>query len=313
MASERVVLYENLRTPSYTPFYLAHVEGLYEAEGIDVELRLAPAPARTAEGLVEGRADVAFGGPMRVMMHHDAAHRAGRTSPLVCFAQVVARDPFILVGRTPNPAFRFEDLIGPRVAVAVDVPTPWMTLFDDLERAGIDPASLNRTPDAPMGANAVAFERGEIDVVQVFEPYADRLVSSGAGHVWHRFSRRGDVAFTSFYTTLRYAEERRGTCTALVRAIAAALLRIHEAPAETIAERVGPAFFPDLPAGALARIVAAYRAARLWPRTPALPAAAWARLKAALLAGGLITYDVPYALAVDEQLSSAAGPPAGGA
>ena len=307
MVGEKVVLCENLRTPSYTPFYLAHVEGLFEAEGLDVELRLSPAPARTAEGLVEGRADVAFGGPMRVMMHHDAAHRAGRTSPLVCFAQVVARDPFMLVGRTPNPSFRFEDLIGPRVAVAVDVPTPWMTLFDDLDRAGIDPASLNRTPDAPMAANTAAFERGEIDVVQVFEPYADRLVSTGAGHVWHRFSRRGDVAFTSFYTTRRRAEERRGACIALVRAISAALVRIREEAAETTAERVGPAFFPELPAGALARIVAAYRDADLWPRTPALPAAAFARLKAALLAGGLITHDVPYALAVDEELS-AVGP-----
>ena len=307
MAREKIVLYENLRTPSYAPFYLAQVEALYEAEGLDVELRLSPAPARTAEGLVEGRADVAFGGPMRVMMHHDAAHHAGRASPLVCFAQVVARDPFMLVGRTPNPTFRFEDLVGPRVAVAVDVPTPWMTLFDDLDRAGIDPASLNRAPDAPMADNAAALERGEIDVVQVFEPYADRLVSTGAGHEWHRFSRRGDVAFSSFYTTRHRAEERRGACTALVRAIAAALGRIHQAPAETIAGIVGPAFFPDLPAGALARIIAAYRAARLWPRTPALPAAAFARLKAALLAGGLITYDVPYALAVDAALS-AAGP-----
>ena len=112
MSGERVVLYENLRTPSYIPFYLAHVEGLFEGEGIDVDLRLSPAPARTVEGLVEGRADVAFGGPMRVMMHHDVEHRAGRTSPLVCFGQVVARDPFILVGRTPNPAFRFEDWLG---------------------------------------------------------------------------------------------------------------------------------------------------------------------------------------------------------
>ena len=310
MTGEKVVLYENLRTPSYAPFYLAQVEGRFASEGLDVELRLSPAPARTAEGLVEGCADVAFGGPMRVMMHHDAAHRSGRTSPLVCFGQIVARDPFMLVGRTPNPAFRFEDLVGPRVAVAVDVPTPWMTLFDDLDRAGIDPASLNRTPDAPMAENAAAFERGEIDVVQVFEPYADRLVSTGAGHVWHRFSRRGDVAFTSFYATRHYVEKQRGVCTALVRAMSAALLRIREAPVETIAGAVGPEFFPDLPAGALARIIAAYRAAELWPRTTALPAAAFVRLKAALLAGGLIEHDVSYALAVDAELAAPA--PRGG-
>ena len=103
MTRERVVLYENLRACSYTPFYLAHVEGPFEAKGLEVEMRLAPDPSETVRGLIEGRADVAFGGPMRVMMHHDAAHRAGENCPLVCFGQVVARDPFVLVGRTPNP------------------------------------------------------------------------------------------------------------------------------------------------------------------------------------------------------------------
>ena len=156
-----------------------------------------------------------------------------------------------------------------------------------------------------MAENADALERGEVDVVQVFEPHADRLVSGGAGHVWHRFSTRGEVAFTSFYTTRRYAAERRGVCLALVRAIAATLDRLHDVPPGETADRIGPAFFPDLPAGALARIVSGYRAAGLWPRTPALPAAAFVRLKAALLAGGLTMYDVPYAHAVDEELSSA--------
>ena len=106
-----------------------------------------------------------------------------------------------------------------------------------------------------MAENADALERGEVDVVQVFEPHADRLVSGGAGHVWHRFSTRGEVAFTSFYTTRRYAAERRGVCLALVRAIAATLDRLHDVPPGETADRIGPAFFPDLPAGALARIV----------------------------------------------------------
>src|SRR3546814_10293810 len=86
---------------------------------------------------------------MRVMLHHDADHDC----PLVCFGQVVSGEPFVLVGRTPKPDFRFADLAhsadrpGPRIGVAVDVPTPWMTMQDDLRRAGIDPASLNRAPD----------------------------------------------------------------------------------------------------------------------------------------------------------------------
>ena len=308
MTNERIVLYENLRACSYTPFYLAKLTGLFEEQGLHVDLQLSPSPRETAQGLVEKRADVSFGGPMRVMMHHDAAHARGESSPLVCFAQVVARDPFVLVGRTPKPSFRLSDLIGLRIGVAVDVPTPWMMLYDDLDRAGIHPTALMRAPDASMPDNAAALERGEIDVVQVFEPHADRLVSRGHGHVWHRFSTRGDIAFTTFYTTRQFAEERRSACQALTCAIAAALERLHAMePAETAA-LVGPTFFPDIPLDSFARIVDQYREARLWPRTPSLPAAAYARLKAALLAGGLITYDVSYDDAVDGALSELQAP-----
>ena len=308
MAGENIVLYENLRACSYTPFYLAQLARLFEAHGLQVDLRLSPSPPETAQGLIDGRADISFGGPMRVMMHHDAAHARGEASPLVCFAQIVARDPFVLVGRVPNREFRFADLVGPRVGVATDVPTPWMLLYDDLDRAGIDPAALTRTPDAPMAENAAALKRGEIDVAQLYEPYAEGLVSGGHGHVWHRFSARGDIAYTTFYTTRRFAAERRDACVALARAMAAALTRLHAAaPAETAA-LVGPAFFPELPLERFERIVAQYREAGLWPRGIALPAAAYTRLKAALLTGGLISCDVPYDDAVDAALSQPGAP-----
>ena len=121
-------------------------------------------------------------------------------------------------------------------------------------------------------------------------------------------SRRGDIAFTTFYTTRRFAAERRGACMALGGAMAAALERLHaREPAETAA-LVGPAFFPELPLESFARIVARYREARLWPRGTALPVAAYARLKAALLAGGLIARDVPYDDAVDAELCEPGAP-----
>jgi len=203
--SRPIILYENLRTVVYTPFYLAIVRGEWAKEGIEVDTRLSPATTETAEGLIAGRADVSWGGPMRVMLHHDR----DPDCPLVCFGQVVARDPFILVGRTPNPAFRFADLVGPRLAIASDVPTPWMCFQDDLRRAGIHPASLDHVPEAPMADNLARFRAGEIDVVQLFEPYAS-LAVAGGGHVWHRFATRGDVSYTTFYTTRRFLQAGAG-------------------------------------------------------------------------------------------------------
>jgi NitT/TauT family transport system substrate-binding protein len=235
------------------------------------------------------------------MLHHDA----DPDCPLVCFAQVVARDPFILVGRERKRRFRFSDLIGRRVAVATEVPTPWLTFQDDLARAGIDPASLDRAADRPMTENLAALEAGEVDVIQVFEPYADRAVRSGVGHLWHRFATRGDIAYTSFYTTRRFAEEEREVCRALVRGIAHTQQALHRDAPAAIAKSIA-GFFPETQVAELARVIAGYRASGLWAETPALPAAAFGRLKAALLSGGLIERDVPYEQVVDAELSNAA-------
>lgn len=299
----RVVLYENLRTLVYVPFYLAAARGFWAREGIDVEVRLSADTTETAEGLLAGRADVSWGGPMRVMMHHDR----DPACPLVCFGQVVARDPFLLVGREPNDRFRFRDLEGLRVAVASEVPTPWMTFQDDLGRAGIEPGSLDRLPDAPMAENLRRLIDGEADVIQVFEPYATMAVQSGAGHIWHRFAERGDIGYTTFYTTRAFATGSREVCLGLMRGIGAALRAVREEPVGRIAEDVAE-LFPALPRTVVEPAIEGYRRSGLWARDTALPASAVVRLKAALLSGGLIGRDIPYDTITDASLTEGVPP-----
>lgn len=302
-----ITLFENMRAVPYVPFYLAAARGDWDRAGVEVRIVTSPATSQTAAALLDGRADVSWGGPMRVMLHHDA----DRDCPLVCFAQVVSGEPFVLVGREPNPGFRFADLAhsadrpGPRVGVAVDVPTPWMTFQDDLRRAGVDPAAINRAPDLPMAENAERLRRGEVDVVQLFEPHVDRAVAGGWGHVWHRFALRGDMSYTSFYTTRRFAAERREVCHALVRGIAAAQSALFAESPEAVAGQVA-GWFPDIEPAALARMVDGYRSSGVWARSPALPAATFVRLKASLLSGGLIAHDVPYDRAVDDAITAEA-------
>src|SRR4051812_25063584 len=137
-----------MRAVPYVPFYLALAGGFWKSEGLDIRHVVSPSTSRTATALLEGSVDVSWGGPMRVMMHHDA----DPACPLVCFGQVVARDPFLLVGRTRKATFRWHDLVGLRVAPAGDVPTPWMTFQDDLQRAG--PAAPPRARRGPGGRGA---------------------------------------------------------------------------------------------------------------------------------------------------------------
>jgi NitT/TauT family transport system substrate-binding protein len=68
----------------------------------------------------DGPVEVLWADPMRVMKHHDQNPR----SPLVCFVEIVCRDPFSIVGRYPYSHFRLADLAQMRVATVSEVPTP---------------------------------------------------------------------------------------------------------------------------------------------------------------------------------------------
>ncbi len=288
-------LYENLRTLSYAPYYLAEVWQHYEAQQLEVETIPSPAPPETARGLIEGRVDVSWGGPMRVLLNHDA----DPDCPLVCFGQVVGGDPFMLIGREPRRNFQFKDLCGLTVGVVSEVPTPWMTMQDDLGRAGIDPVTIQRGPPRTMSENVAALAAGELDVIQVMEPQAAIALSRPDAHLWHRFSIRGEVAFTTFYAPRAFIRKNPVVCRALVAALEASIAQLYQTPAEQVATLLQP-WFPDVAAARLSEAVRGYQAASLWTRDPAISPAHLARLKAALLSGGLITRDIPFEAVVDE-------------
>jgi len=81
----------------YAPFYATHVIGAYAAEGLAVELLPSLGVGLAEQALLDGAVEVLWAGPMRVMKHHDE----NPNSALVCFAKVVCRDPFSIVGQYP--------------------------------------------------------------------------------------------------------------------------------------------------------------------------------------------------------------------
>ena len=132
-------------------------------------------------------------------------------------------------------------------------------------------------------------------------PFVDDLCAASC-HVWHRFSVRGDIAYTTFYARRDFVATHRDACRRLVRGMAAAQASFHSASPEEAATAIA-IFFPDWSVPKLARMLAAYRQSELWAKTPDLPLSAFLRLKAALVSGGLITHDFPFDLIVDSGLS----------
>jgi NitT/TauT family transport system substrate-binding protein len=294
-----ITLQETLRGVFYAPFYVALAREAYAAQGVTVRFASAPSPGQAARGLLDGSVDVCWGGPMRVMQTY--AREPG--CDLVNFAEIVTRDPFLLLGRAPRPDFALGDLLGLRLGTVSEVPTPWLCLQEDLRRAGIDPALLNRVSDRSMADNAAALRRGEIDVVQVFEPFASALQADGAGHVWYAAARRGPTSYTTFYTRRALLRDQRDELRNMVRAIHRTLKWVAQVDGAAIANAIG-GFFPDVPPALLTASCNRYKTLGIWGADPVLPRIGYDRLLSGLVSGGFVSPGTPFEVAVDNSLAA---------
>jgi NitT/TauT family transport system substrate-binding protein len=293
-----ITLSENFRALFYTPFYAAHAIGAYAQQGVEVELRPSSDPNRTAAALRSGEVDVMWGGPLRVLLTHDA----DPASDVVCFCDVVARDPFFVIGREPRPLFRPADLTTVRLGSVSEVPTPWLCLQDDIRRDGADPGAVQLVTDGTMARNAAALREGRLDAVQVFQPYAEELLASGAGHLWYAAAGRGLTAYTTLVTRRSVLDRKRDELLAMVRAMYRTLRWIRATPGAEI-QRVLASYFPDVPPAIYAAAIDRYRALDLYGPDPVTRREGFDRLAAAMRSGGALKREVPFEECVDNSLA----------
>ena len=292
-----IKLKENFRAIFYAPFYAAHALGLFAKEAVEVELISSSAPGDGVSALLDGTADVTWGGPMRVMKANDPQP----SSPLVCFCEVVGRDPFYLIGGRHITKFALRDLSTLRFAAVSEVPTPWMCLQHDLREQGVDPSRLERAPARPMADNFAGLCKGELDVAQLFEPYPSMALQTGAGRILYAAAARGPTTYTTFIATRAAIERHRTAFAAMTRAMRhmREWLRGHDA--EKLGGIAAP-FFPDVATEILASALRRYAEAGIWSSTAESSRQGFARLGASLLSGGFISRTPIYQECVDESL-----------
>ncbi len=296
-----IVLSENFRAFFYSPFYAAYATGAFTDAGVEVVLKPSPSPEAAAQALRAGEVDVMWGGPLRVMIVQDREPGAD----LVCFCDVVARDPFFIIGAQPRPEFKFADLAPLKFATVCEVPTPWICLANDIRRAGVDPNSLDRVTDRTMAENEAALRAGTVDAIQVFQPHAERLIASGTGHIWNAAATRGLTAYTTLVTRRETLTRRADDLLAMTRAMHRALRWFARTPAPEIA-RLLKDFFPDVEPQIFAAAIARYRALGLWAADPVVRREGYDRLHAAMRAFGTLGRDIAFETCVDTKLAERA-------
>ena len=295
-----VTLIENFRAVFYAPFYAPIALGAYAAEGLEVVLKTSGDAARTASSLIAGEGDVSWGGPLRLMLALERDPRAGA----IAFCEAVGRDPFFLLGRAPNPEFRFEQLAGRKLAAVTEVPTPWLCLQHDLRLAGMDASRIRVIPGRSMAENVAALRSGEADVIQVFHPYAGGLLKEGTAHVWYAAATRGPVSYTTLNTTRAYAERNPEVLRKMCRSMYRSQKWIAAHGAAELAAALAD-FFPEIPRPILVTCFESYKKIGLWNRDPMLQREGFEWLRDAALADGLLKKKFAYEACVDMQHAEA--------
>ncbi|HEY5900319.1 MAG TPA: ABC transporter substrate-binding protein [Burkholderiales bacterium] len=284
---------ENFRAVFYAPFYAIRALELPEREGLTVEWLPSDTPGGTIQEVKRGGIDAQWGGPMRVLKDHDSP-----SPSLVCFAEVVWRDPFYVIGRENAARFQLKDLAEMRLGIVSEVATPWYCLRADLEDAGVDTAKLSAVRNLTMAQQLEALAAGKLDAVQVFEPYASRALADGNA-ILYAASSRGPTSYTTFITSRDAVSKRRAELAALQRATQAMLDWVaKEGPAELA--RVTAPFFPDVPQELLRAALERYHRAGLWSRATTLSKAGFERLAYSLHDGKFISRRATYAECVTD-------------
>ena len=291
---------ENFRALFYTPFYAMRQLGFAEREGLEIEWLGPGDPGGAITAVKQGEIDLTWGGPMRVMKDHNDTPDDGASLVSVC--EVVGRDPFYLLGRA-GPAdedsasggdiaqIDLRELPSLRMGVVSEVPTPWLCLQADLRAPGVDPASRLASGSVRTGLSMSqqmqAFREGQLDVVQLFEPFVSQLLTEGGARVIYAANRRGPTCYTTLIASRRTLERQRAAIAALAQALAKTRRWMAVNGAAELARVVAPCF-PDLSESLLVMSLERYLADGIWSAGTDVSREGFERLADALLAGGFI-------------------------
>ena len=285
----KIKIAENFRAIFYAPFYAMRALDLPAREGVEVEWLAPGSPGGAIDDVKRGTTDATWGGPMRVLKDHDSTPADGAS--LLCFGDVVTRDPFFLVGRADSAQFKLPDLAAMRLGVVSEVPTPWHCLRADLEDAGVDTAAMRAAgrlvTGLTMAQQMQALRAGGLDVAQLLEPHVSEALAEGAGRLLYTASGRGPTVYTTFICSRDSLVRRRDAFAAITRALGKLQSWMAaEGPAELA--HVTTPFFPDVPEALFKSSIERYYRDGIWAAETTVSKIGFERLAQSLHAGGFI-------------------------
>jgi NitT/TauT family transport system substrate-binding protein len=266
----------------YAPQYVAQAKGFFEAEGIDLEFSTAQGSDRGTAALLAGTADIALVGPETTVF----VHNQDTPNKVKIFAQMTTTDGSFLVARQPSPTFQWADVKGKSVIGWRPGSMPQLVAAAVLKQNGVDTVDYISNLSAP--AMAGAFQSGQGEYLQVFEPIVSQLEKAGAGYMVASVGKAyGDVPYTGYVATDEYIRENPEIVQAYANAVYRATLYLLNTDPETVGKEVAPYFEGTDPA-LLASSIRRYKEMGGWKATPVMNPADFDKLQALMVEGGVL-------------------------
>ena len=289
--TDKIVLNEVTRSVFYAPQYAAINQGFFEEEGIKLELTTGQGADKVMTAVISGQADIGFSGPEACIY----VYNEGKDDYAIVFAQLTKRDGSFLVGRQPEPDFKWENLRGKYIIGGRKVGVPEMTLEYVLRKHNLEPnVDLTVDTSVQFAVMAGAFTGGTGDYVALFEPTATMLEKEGKGYVLASIGQEsGEIPYTAYYAKKSFIEKNGDLIQRFTNAIYKGQKWVDSHSPREIAEAIKE-FFPDTDVDTLENVAKRYKDIDAWNKDPVMKESALELLQVVMEEAKVLDKRAPY-------------------
>ena len=282
---------EVTRSVFYAPQYVAINNGYFKEQGLQIELSTGQGADAVMTSVLSNQCDIGFAGPEASIY----VYNEGKEDYIEVFAQLTKKDGSLLVSRTEDKNFSWENLKGKTVIPGRKGGVPYMTLEYVLKKNGIDPEKDVVLDDSiKFDLMAGAFAAGNADYVTLFEPTASLTEQEGKGYVVASVGEEaGEIPYTAYFAKKSYIETNEDIIQSFTDAIYKGQTWVKEHTAEEIA-KVVQEFFPDTSIEMLTEAIQTYKDIDAWNETPVLEEESFNRLQEVMTLAGELENLAPY-------------------
>jgi len=288
---EKIALNEVTRSVFYAPQYVAINQGFFEEEGITLELSTNEGADKVMTAVISGQVDIGFSGPEACIY----VYNEGKEDYAVVFAQLTKRDGSFLVGREPEPDFKWENLKGKYIIGGRKGGVPEMTLEHVLRKHNLEPnVDLTVDTSVQFAVMAGAFTGGTGDYVTLFEPTATMLEKEGKGYVLASIGQEsGEIPYTAYYAKKSFIEKNSDLIQRFTNAIYKGQKWVDTHSPREIAEAIKD-FFPDTDIDILENVAKRYKDIDAWNKDPVLKESSLELLQVVMEEAKVLDKRAPY-------------------